>query len=211
MSTDKTPLLISYPRCGQRWINSVLSFYFDAPRGPNVSGEIPHRKRHDDEPFKWIHVHDTKLRKEVPTNGTLVMFLYRDPVDAIYSLSKTKKIDIKNEAEQYKNLMEKWVDKSSLVVTYEDFQANPIESLRKFNDVFSFTWDPKRAQEAIDLFPKKRVMNNEGRFHRSNVLDKNYGASREEFRKQNAKQIYDITTTEATFKYLERYVSETGE
>jgi len=173
------PRLVSYPRTGSHWLRilvekytgipSVLQSFFD-PYPQKVWG---------------FHIHDREIGKFEPSEGPTtnlkkVIYLYRDPVDTIYSQMKyhkdlpfswdgkssdfiSKKVE--DYIEEYFNHMNRWLKNNQdiellLIIKYEDIQKNSSTTCKKVIDFLNFEWDEEKFENVYkecDKFLTKRV------------------------------------------------------
>jgi hypothetical protein len=88
---ENMPVLISYPRSGSNWLNSIMELYFDRPRlrlGP--TSFLKNREQRND--FMWFHDHDIYSDLKLTHNN--ILYLYRNPCDVIFSLLMAEHDDI---------------------------------------------------------------------------------------------------------------------
>ena len=100
----------------------------------------------------WFHDHDLELN----LNKKNVLYLYRDPVDVIYSdcMSHLKAIDNKyaiSRASLYARHVKKYVvdNYASHIVKYENFQKNFNDEFKIIIDFFNGDYDEERLNVAV--------------------------------------------------------------
>ena len=74
-SNPDNVFLVSFPRTGSHWLRMLIELYFDRPLLVRSFFNFSH------ENYLLLHTHDMRLT-ERPQN---VIYLYRDPVDTVYS------------------------------------------------------------------------------------------------------------------------------
>lgn len=191
----KFPRLVSYPRTGSHWLRILVEKYTGFPSvvqsffDPNPQ-------------IVWgFHIHNREIQKfeesEGPTTGLKkVIYLYRDPVDTIYSQMKYHKdlpflwdgknsdiisMKVQNYIKEYFNHMNRWLKnnqdiESLLSIKYEELQNNPSETFKKVIDFLNFDWNEEKFQNVYkecDKFLTKKVtphdqnvLNSEEIFHK---------------------------------------------
>jgi hypothetical protein len=80
------PFLVSFPRTGSHWLRMLLELYFERPLLTRTFF-FPEKDN-----YLLLHTHDLEL--DVKRHN--VMYIYRDPVDTIYSQIKYHKEDSKD-------------------------------------------------------------------------------------------------------------------
>lgn len=198
------PLFVSYPRCGSVWIQAMAEIYFQRPRGPSQAGGVTWIEHTKDEKFMWFHTHDKRLKTLCSTTQFGDIFLFRNPVDAIYSRTRVPRCqDITTEATKYKELFEKWIVTAKTVIVYEHTVSCPLQTLKLLSNHFEVDWNQERADLAVDTCSKVAVMTKANtRYHNDKVLKTQYGKDRVQFRKSHKKEILDIVLTDKTEKWL---------
>lgn len=216
-SNNSTPLFVSFPRSGCIWIQAMMEIYFDKPRGPNQTGGMTWRPPKPNEDFMWNHTHDRHCVEEYSRAYTGDIFLYRNPVNAIYSLINgpdTSRKNYINEAKYFKNLMKRWTHVAKTIITYEETVKNPVETLKKMQDHFSKEnlglpyWDEQRAILAMETCSKENMLKKGDKigstWHNTKLIAEQYQENRINFFKKHAQEIYDIVIDEQTKPFIER-------
>jgi hypothetical protein len=216
-----TPLLVSYPRSGSRWINALAEVYFDRARAPAQQGGISWVERREGEPFMWHHVHDKVLTIPESLAPCGDLFLFRNPTHCLFSLWKVEadykwKVEnssIETEAAAYLGLFEKWISRARTVLVYEKAVEDPAGCLRLMSEHFGLPWNGSRAELAIHTCTKEAVMSKLQTlgvydiYHNSSVLSDEYAQERESFYRENNQQILSWVLTDKTTPYLQRYAA----
>lgn len=135
---QKMPVLISYPRSGSNWFNSVMELYFNRPRlRISPSSFLSDIKRRKD--FMWFHDHD--IFSDLKLSHNNVAYLYRNPSDVIYSLIIAEKKQInKNTIDRQIYLLykhyKKYIFNSKAIIRYENLKGD--EYLNEFSKFIKF-------------------------------------------------------------------------
>lgn len=213
------PLFVSYPRTGSHWIQAVMEIYFDQPRAPDQGNGISWRPKKPKENYMWLHTHDRNFHVET-IHPLGAIFLYRDPVDAIYSLVLVRgganEKNIRKAAGRFKRLFKKWVleRKARTVLAYEDLLEEPLPHIKRVSKHFKIPWNEVKAQEALNTCTKEAILNknqNHSKFHNSSFLEPEYAINRIKFRKKWGKLILEDVIDEENEPYLKRYGNTTKE
>lgn len=192
------PLFVSIPRSGCNWIQPVLELYFDRhrvmkhPNSPSwMTGDA------NINPL-WMHAHDNfyDLIDTRPIHSSV--FLYRNPVDTIYSLCCLFKVannsagQIDDWCARYVRCRNKWINMPGvLVLRYEDLLRNPLSGIKKIHDHWTDYHDmdefhEQRARRALEIVGNKQSVNNKNgpnhNFKNLDSLSKSYARDRETFR-----------------------------
>jgi hypothetical protein len=170
------PLFISFPRTGAHWINAVMELYFDRPRLPRIRATLLDSTRTD---WMWFHDHDTISYDKLYVENQEALYLYRDPVDTVYSYiiyqfnngksvtsmdSKRLNALVSACTQHYKNHLRKWLLAKTLI-KHENFKLDRSSEFKKICDHFGAEFDEGRASRCFDLvtpeeLSKKRTENN---------------------------------------------------
>lgn len=224
------PFVISYPRTGTHWLNTMLEQYFERNRVlPNYGGSITFVNKFDQD-FMWYSSHDNDMTLEVKHElGTL--YLYRDPVDVMYSLLTAHTLEPDHDethlsvdelfqkyAGRYRRHLEKWLlsdkYKARTVVTYEGLKTDPLATFKKVVEHFGGEWNEKKAQ-AIFAGTTKEKVHDRGKnvmpaYFGKQYLSKEYSDKRAKFREQHAERVYETVVTEELrpwFEHLKHFKS----
>jgi len=147
--------LISFPRSGRNWLCLLLDVYHG---GPVFNNRLNNPSHPDSKDLIGKYIHDHKANKKI--NGK-ILYIWRNPVDVIFSMLNQKTIYIKKDrqlhTEQDKvvvwtnrwiNHMNKWlVPQYERIhyVKYEQLQLNPIITLA---ETISFIW----PEDTVSVF-----------------------------------------------------------
>lgn len=184
--------LVSFPRTGSHWLCMMLEVYFERPclvrtfffpRGDS---------------FLLYHTHDMYLDFVHPR----VIYLWRSPVDTIYSQLRYEGEPINEESvvrwtQRYAEHLLKWVltesfTKEKLIVMYDRILQNPLEEIGKVIRFLGGAPILEKIEEICATFDKsvtaKKVV------HDPKVIDisKQYKEEKERFKKEYA-SIVEVT------------------
>jgi len=199
-------LLVSYPRSGSHWINAMSELCLDKPRGPRQSNDgITWRHPKENEEFLWTFRHDVKLKINPSTSKHGDIFLYRNPVHAIYSLTKIEDNDLVIQANYYKNLFEKWISTAKTILVYEKAVEDPHGCLKLMCKHFDIEYQKENADKAIKICSKESIMNKSpgSTYHNNSVLTEKYKNERDLFYEKNYELIKKIVLTDKIKYYLD--------
>jgi len=191
------PFLISFPRTGSHWLRMLMELYFERPGLVRIFF-YEHAKS-----FTCLHTHDLEL--DVERNN--VIYLYREPVDTVFSqLSYHKEnindpIRIQYWAELYGKHLNKWLfdEKFTVkktIVAYEGLKTDLESEFRKICGFFKTDLDSKRLiaaaeQVSKDILKKKSL-------HDSQVinLSQRYQVERDLFGKTHGTEVVDCVVSQ---------------
>lgn len=193
------PYFISYPRTGSHWIRYVMEKYFKTPSLVMIYEYINATN------FTCYHTHDlnndgTSLSNIKKDN---IIYLYRDPVDTIYSMIRYHKQNqndvnlIKMHSKCYKEHLLKYLvhddfTKNKVVLKYENFKKDFTTEFKKLCDYFEFKFDKEILEKIISGLDKTKIKN-ETTNRYANIDDSTgYDISREEFKKKHTDLIHNI-------------------
>ncbi len=176
------PLVISYPRSGAHWINSMMELYFDRPRLRRGSASFINENRKD---WMWMADHDLylkvlkKFRKS--RSPRKILFLYRNPTDVIFSHLdfKHKEFDsygylfgekfkdkeyvfskepilqeIKDCINHYKQYTENHGNIEMTIIKYENFvnEETYLSEFKKISDHFDIPFDENKVKDLFEIY-----------------------------------------------------------
>lgn len=184
------PFLISFPRTGSHWLRMIMELYFEKPSlvrvfyYSNVTG------------FTCYHRHDEELN----VTRKNVIYLYRSPVDTIYSQMAYCKEDLKNServvhwANSYGRHLQKWLldeafTTKKTILTYEGLTDDMASEFIKVCDHFNKAFQAERLFECVRKVTKCEVQNKT--WHDPQVIDnsEDYAKNKELFVNENGKLI----------------------
>ena len=188
------PWFISFPRTGSHWLRMIMELYFEKPS----LVEIYFYK--DAKDFTCFHRHDTTLSFVGCRN---VLYLYRDPVDTIYSQLCYDKDDINDEnrirywTELYGKHLSKWLYDETFtikktIIAYEDMKNDMHGTFRKVCEHFDAPFDAEKLDSALKHVSKEKLKEKIKHTPQVVRLSSGYEDKRAPFRKQYASMIYDV-------------------
>lgn len=196
---DDLPVIISYPRSGSNWLNSIMELYFNRPRlRISYTSLIK-----DDGNYMWFHDHDTYSDLKLSHNN--ILYLYRDPCDVIFSLAM---VDYYNDPLDSLNII-KLIDKEIYLlkqhhkkylnsfgsISYENCKDNLADEFKKINRFFKIK-EPvniDRLNECLKKTSKKNLISKciDKKYFNNKMLNSNYEIKRGAFHEKYGKQIYN--------------------
>jgi hypothetical protein len=174
--------LVSFPRTGSHWLRMLMELYFERPSLVRV---FYYPERID---YLTLHTHDLDLDVE----RSHVIYLYRDPVDTVYSQLQYHQEDVNDRerighwADLYGRQLDKWLHqetftKRKTVLRYEGLKRDIIEEFRKVCKHFDTTLDVERIKVAADRVSKERVKEKTRHDPRVMNLTQTYEEQRRQF------------------------------
>ncbi|NOZ71577.1 MAG: sulfotransferase [Chloroflexi bacterium] len=150
--------LISFPRTGSHWLRMIMELYFGRPSLVRVF-YYPERRN-----YLTLHTHDLEL----DIVRTHVIYLYREPVDTIYSQLQYHKEDIDDReriaywSDLYGRHLDKWLHRETFtrkktVIRYERLKDDLPGEFGKICAHFDEPLDVTRLQAAAAQVTKERV------------------------------------------------------
>lgn len=162
------PLFVSIPRSGCNWLQAVMELYFNRHRaGKGVTN--PSWLETKFENPMWMHTHDNfnnATQGKIETDNPAI-FLWREPVDTIYSFMKLQKLPMESKSTIYAlcvriaALYKKWAIKNEnvLVIKYDDVVANPSKEMKKISEWYGVKFDENKCNEAFKTVGDKKNTN----------------------------------------------------
>ncbi|MGJ8637602.1 MAG: sulfotransferase domain-containing protein [Phycisphaerales bacterium] len=212
------PLFISYPRSGSHWMNCLMELYFDRPRLREERVTLMPADRTD---WMWFHDHDLDLDIEHDN----VLYLYRDPVDVIYSLLMAEQGKIKKKGiQQLPELAQGMVDHfrrylgpdgmAKAVIRYELCKVDLASQFKIITGFYGQEFDQSRLDWAADQVSKDKLVKEASlrkkkpdQYMNDKMLSEKYSKNRNQFRIDHGEQILSIaipTELESYFASIER-------
>lgn len=181
------PVLVSFPRTGSHWLRMIIELYFERPL---LTRTFYFHERKD---YLLLHTHDMELdvRREN------VIYLYRDPVDTIYSQLNYYREDIndreriKHWTELYGRHLSKWLHEEDFtleksVLTYERLKKDLTKEFKKITDHFNWPFDELKIKKASVEVTKEKVKGKTLHDRQVVALNDEYGENRELFRSEHS-------------------------
>lgn len=189
---ENFPFFISFPRTGSHWVRMVMELYFGMP------SLVRSFYYHDSKTFTCMHRHDVELDEQRKN----VIYLYRDPVDTVYSQLNYYEEDkndiarIRHWANLYGRHLKKWLldetfTERKTILTYENMKRNPAEEFEKLCRHLNQPFDAQKVFDALNKVTKDEVKSKTE--HDIHVINRksDYEELRNAFRKQYASVIMD--------------------
>lgn len=193
VANPNNTFLVSFPRTGSHWLRMLMELYFGRPSLVRV---FYYPERND---YLTLHTHDLEL--DVKRRN--VIYLYRDPVDTIYSQLQYHKEDIDDReriaywSDLYGGHLDKWLHQETFthrktVVRYERLKASMPEEFSKICEHFDSTLDVERLEAAAAQVSKEQVK--EKTAHDSQVMNlaQEYAAERQRFRAEYSEFVRQV-------------------
>lgn len=150
--------LVSYSRTGSHWLRLLIELYFERPLLPRTF-YFPHKHN-----YLLFHTHDMDLQEK----NKNVIYLYRDPVDTIYSqlCYYGEPIDnltaILHWTHLYACHLAKWlVDETfttrKTIVRYEGLTTDIVTEFGKIVRHFEEEYDSSKLQKCAAIVSKERI------------------------------------------------------
>ena len=185
--------LVSFPRTGSHWLRMLMELYFCRPSLVRV---FYYPGKND---YLTLHTHDLELDAE----NNRVIYLYRDPIDTVYSQIRYHKEDTNNPekiaywSDLYGRHLEKWLHqerftRQKTIVRYERFKASAHDEFRKICDHFEEPFEKERFESLMSMVSKGHV--NEKTVHDPQVinLSKKYSEGRKRFHDEQGEFVWQV-------------------
>lgn len=185
--------LVSFPRTGSHWLRILMELYFGRPSLVRVF-YYP-----DQNDYLTLHTHDLELDAE----SGRVIYLYRNPVDTIYSQLRYHKEDTNNLeriaywSDLYGRHLDKWLHQERFtrlktIVRYERFKAYAYDEFRKICDHFDEPFGIERLESVMSRVSKKQV--NKKTVHDPQVinLSEEYSEGRKKFHDKQGGLVWQV-------------------
>jgi len=192
ISDINNPFLVSFPRTGSHWLRLMMELYFERPSLVRVF-YYPERRE-----YLCYHTHDLEL----DTVRDRVIYLYRNPIDTIYSQLKYHKQDMDDReirvkwVELYGKHLNKWLveedfTKEKIILSFDAMRKSLDQEFAKICDFFHVSFDKERLDRIRFQVSKDQVK--EKTIHDQQVINTSprYTAQRIDFRKKYGFEIQD--------------------
>lgn len=185
------PFLVSFPRTGSHWLRMLMELYFEKP---SLVRAFYFRDCRD---FTCYHTHDEDLTVGGRAN---VLYLYRDPIDTVYSQLKYYKEDVRDPtrvdawSELYGRHLKKWLydDVSStkkMILSYEGLKEDLAGEFGKVVAHFGAELDKDRLSSVAKQVSKATLKKKTTHDKQVVNLDPGYIGDREQFRKAMGERV----------------------
>lgn len=186
------PFLVSFPRTGSHWLRMLMEIYFERPSLVRV---FYYPERID---YLTLHTHDLDLDVE----RKRVIYLYRDPVNTIFSQLNYYQDDIYDEkrivywADLYGRHLNKWLLRDGLsggrvLIRYEMLKQDIQIEFSKIATFFDEKLDSARLQAAVERVTKHEVKKKTSDDQQVINLAPDYEKQRENFGQQKSGLIWN--------------------
>jgi hypothetical protein len=183
LAVPANPVLVSFPRTGSHWLRMLMERYFERP---TLVRKFFYLDRDD---YLIYHTHDLEL----DVKRSNVIYLYRDPVDTVYSQLRYHQEGMEDRdriaywSDLYGRHLDKWLHQETFirqktVLRYERLKADlPAEFARVCRHL-ELPFASQRLEEVAAEVSKDAVQ--EKTAHDSQVinLSQGYASEREQFR-----------------------------
>lgn len=193
VSNPQFPWLISFPRTGSHWLRMMMELYFEKPSLVRI---FYYKDASD---FTCYHQHDEDLSVKGPKN---VIYLYRAPVDTIYSQMnyyKENLYDIERViywSDLYGRHLSKWLfeegfTEKKTVITYEGLKNSIYDEFNKVCSHLGHEVNKPKLHSILDKVSKEELKNKT--LHDKQVvnLTTTYQLAREDFKRKYYSDILD--------------------
>jgi len=158
VSCPGNTFLVSFPRTGSHWLRMLMELYFGRP---SLTRAFYYPDRTD---YLTLHTHDLDLK----VKRSHVIYLYRDPVDTIYSQMQYHSEDSSNRAriihwaDLYGRHLDKWLHWETFaqwktVLRYGRLKTHMTEEFPKVCEHFGEELDPQRLTEVANRVTRDQV------------------------------------------------------
>lgn len=197
LSNHDFPWLISFPRAGSHWLRMIMELYF---KKPSLVRIFYYKDATD---FTCYHRHDLELAVDGCRN---VLYLYRNPVDTIYSqLSYHKEpLDDHERVKYWSNLyglhLDKWLfserfTRKKTILMYDRMRKNLADEFKKVTEHFGQSLSEARLRGAAARVTKAEVKRKAQHDQQVVQLQESYEVNRQEFRSRFGSLIWDMLIT----------------
>jgi len=176
--------LVSFPRTGSHWLRMLMELYFEQP---SLVRLFYYPESRD---FLTLHTHDLELDVE----RSQVIYLYRDPVDTIFSqlYYHDETLNDRNRVAYWSDLygrhLDKWLHREKFtsrktILTYEGMEQDLAAEFSKITEHFGREFDKTRLERSAKLVSKETVKQKTRHDKKTVQLENSYDVQREDFRK----------------------------
>lgn len=199
--------LVSFPRTGSHWLRMLMELYF---KRPSLRRIFYYPDRDD---YLSFHTHDLDL-KLVRSD---VIYLFRDPVDTVYSLLSYYREDLSDIerilhwSDLYGRHLSKWLVEEEFttkktVLYYERMRNDLPGQFLKICEHFGTTIEQRRLEEAATRVTREHVDAKTPHDPQVIALGEQYRKNRERFRTQSGRRVWSAVLEGRT--YLESHFGE---
>ncbi|MFZ2161794.1 MAG: sulfotransferase domain-containing protein [Sideroxyarcus sp.] len=186
------PYLVSFSRTGSHWLRMIMELYFEKPSLSRIF------YFNDATDFTCYHRHDMDLG----LRRNNVIYLYRDPVETVYSQLCYYKEEPDNleRRQHWTNLyarhLSKWLihddfTKKKTVVTYEGMKADMHKEIEKVCAHIGADLDPVKLDSALAQVSREELKRKTKHDQQVINLTDSYRHERESFRNNYGDWVFD--------------------
>jgi len=157
-SAEQNLYLVSFPRTGSHWLRMLIELYFERPL---LTRTFFYPSRED---YLLLHTHDMELTVERPN----VLYLYRTPVDTVYSQISYHGESIDNQervrywSDLYGAHLDKWLHKEHFtqkktILRYEGMKDSLCSEFEKICGHFGVSIDEERFRNVSERVTRDLV------------------------------------------------------
>jgi len=188
------PVLVSFPRSGSQWLGAVMELYFGRPCLRDRKATLLDAQRDD---YLFRHEHDLNL----DFSASSVIYLYRDPIETIFSQVKFHEDDPFNDGQVelwstfYRLHLRRWLLDDTLdrtVVRYEDMKADVVRAMTLVLSALGQPVDVERIARVADETSRDRVAKQTAHDPRVVNTQQDYADQRTRFAKHYSNMIHDL-------------------
>lgn len=187
------PFLVSFPRTGSHWLRMLMELYFEKPSLVRIF------YFRDCKDFTCYHTHDEDLQVGGRRN---VIYLYRDPIDTVYSQLKYYKEDVTDGArvdawsDLYGRHLKKWLYEETstnkkTVLRYEGLKDDLPREFGKVAEHFGVKLDESRLGGIAEQVSKATLKKKTAHDKQVVNLDPAYVDERQRFRANMGQRVRD--------------------
>lgn len=192
ISQPQFPYLVSFDRTGSHWLRMVMELYFQKPSLVRI---FYYKEAGD---FTCYHHHDQELTLEREN----VLYLYRHPVETVYSNLQYENADIhdpvqiRDWATRYGRHLDKWLirerfTRKKTIITYEGMKQDMHREFREVCRHFSISFESHRLDDALATVTREEVKRKTTHDPQVVNLSGDYEDRRKEFKRIHAALIMD--------------------
>lgn len=203
--------LISFPRTGSHWLRMLTELYFGRPSLVRIF-YYPERRN-----YLMLHTHDLEL----DVVRTKVIYLFRDPVETIYSQIFYHKEEfgdsrqIRYWTDLYGRHLDKWLHREQFsrqktILTYEGMERNLPKEFAKVTRHFGETLEEPRLEKVARKVTKDEVRKRTEHDPQVVQLRSAYHDARARFRQEHGSLVWDVLSRDRPY-LVDYFASEIPE
>lgn len=184
--------LVSFSRTGSHWLRTIMELYFEKPALTRAF------YFHNANEFTCYHTHDMDLQLRRQN----VLYLYRDPVETVYSQLVYYKEDVDDQLRQqhwtslYARHLSKWLvhddfTQKKTELTYEGMKKDMEKEFTKVCRHFGQTLQVNKLQSVLERVSKEELKKRTKHDQQVVNLSPDYQLSRADFYDKYAEKIFE--------------------